>query len=87
MVNDIHPAASALLRQISEYGMRNVERGIEGKNNNNPNSAIRNPHSTSGVSVVEDVFNQIYSKSGFLEEQEVVPAKAEQLGTRLDVYA
>jgi hypothetical protein len=40
-----------------------------------------------GVSVVEKVFNQIYSSSGFLEEQEVVPAKIVQLGTQLDVYA
>ncbi len=87
MVNDIRPEASALLRQISKYGMQNAERGTSRKNENIPNSKFRIPQSTGGVSVVEDVFNQIYSKSGFLKEEDVVPVKREQLGTRLDVYA
>ncbi|HHT9124669.1 MAG TPA: hypothetical protein ACFYD6_02510 [Candidatus Brocadiia bacterium] len=50
-------------------------------------TTLRGRDGVGSVSVVEHVFNQIYSKSGFLQEPEVVPAKGAQLGTRFDVYA
>lgn len=68
----------------SEFGVRSSDTGLRTQDSRlkTQNSGLK-----SGVSVVEDVFNQIYSKSGFLKEEDVVPVKRELLGTQLDIYA
>ncbi|HLG29408.1 MAG TPA: hypothetical protein VI387_04295 [Candidatus Brocadiales bacterium] len=96
MVNDIRPEASVLLRQIAnisqkrESGVRSLEPGVrnlDSRLKTQQLTHIKTISAKGGVSVVEEVFNQIYSKSGFLKEDDVVPVKREQLGTQLDVYA
>ncbi len=68
----------------SEFGVRSSDTGLRTQDSR---LKAQNSGLKSGVSVVEEVFNQIYSKSGFLKDEDVVPVKREPLGTQLDVYA
>ncbi|MGR3309635.1 MAG: hypothetical protein ACUZ77_02570 [Candidatus Brocadiales bacterium] len=94
MVNDIRPEASALLRQITNMSQRNTALTSTQADKLTSTQADKltsmvqaNKLEKNGISVVEKVFNQIYSSSGFLEEEEVAPVKVTPLGAQLDVYA
>ena len=93
MITDVRPEASALLRQITNMSQRNTAvtstqaDKLTSTQADKLTSMQADKLGKSGVSVVEKVFNQIYSSSGFLEEEEVAPVKVAPLGAQLDVYA